>query len=51
MKRPDSEKSNLNRTIIIKYSSLDSKREYRYELQQVFEPNDNQWRDTFEKAD
>lgn len=51
MNRPDSEKPNLTRTIIIKYSSLGGGKVYRFELQQKYEPTDNQWRDIFEKAD
>jgi len=51
MDRPDSDKSSLTRIIIIKYSSLDGGKIYRYELRQVFEPRDNQWKDIFERAD
>jgi hypothetical protein len=50
MSRPDTEKSSLTRMIMIKYSALDGGKIYGYELQQVYEPSDNQWRDTFEEA-
>jgi hypothetical protein len=51
MNRPNTDKSDLIRTITIKYSSFDDGKIYVYQLQQSFEPTDNQWTDTYENAD
>lgn len=51
MNRPDVEKLNLTRTIRIKYVSLSGGKEYNYELQQSFEPLENQWKDYYESAE
>ncbi|MBI9037987.1 MAG: hypothetical protein JEY97_07635 [Bacteroidales bacterium] len=51
MEQFDIEKSKLIRDISIEYSSLDNCKIYHFELEQLFVPNDNQWKTTFEKAD
>lgn len=51
MNRSDEDKSKLSRLISIEYSSLGDGKIYHYELQQSFNPIENQWKDTSEKAD
>ena len=51
MDRPDEDKSKLIRLISLEYSSFDGGKIYHYKLKQSFEPSENQWKDTSEKAD
>lgn len=51
MSRPDEEKARLRRIISVKYSSLAGGKAYRYTLQQLFLPADNQWKNVAEEAD
>lgn len=51
MNRSNEDKSKLVRLISLEYSSLDGGKIYHYELQQSFNPIENQWKDTNEKAD
>ena len=51
MSRSDEEKARLRRTISVKYSSLAGGKAYRYVLQQLFVPADNQWTDVAVEAD
>lgn len=51
MNRSDEDKSKLSRLISLEYSSLDGGKIYHYKLQQSFNPIENQWKDTSEKAD
>ena len=48
--RSNEDKSKLVRLISIEYSSLDGGKIYHYKLQQSFNPIENQWKDTSEKA-
>ena len=50
MNRSDIDKRTLTRTISIKYSCLGGKKIYKYKLEQIFEPLDNQWKDINEIA-
>jgi hypothetical protein len=50
MNRSNEDKSKLTRHISLKYSSLGGGKIYHYELQQTFEPIENQWKDKSEKA-
>ena len=51
MNRSNEDKSKLVRLISLEYSSLDGGKIYHYKLQQSFNPIENQWKDTSEKAD
>jgi hypothetical protein len=51
MNRPDSDKINLTRLIFIKYTALGGGKEYQYQLNQLFEPTENQWKDIYENAE
>ena len=51
MNRPTIERANLKRTISILYSSINGGRKYSYRLEQLFVPDDNQWKDINVKAD
>lgn len=50
MKRAEKDPSKLRRMILIRYSSLDGGKEYKYILNQSFEPQDNQWKDVRNEA-
>jgi len=51
MDRSNEEKSKLVRLISLEYSSLDGGKIYHFNLQQSFNPIENQWKDISEKAD
>ncbi|MBI2852351.1 MAG: hypothetical protein HYX84_04530 [Chloroflexi bacterium] len=51
MNRPGEEQAKLSRIISIEYSSLDGGRIYRYKLEQLFSPVENQWIDSRAEAD
>lgn len=51
MNRSHEDKSKLVRFISLEYSSLGGGKIYHYRLEQSFEPSENQWKDTNEKAD
>jgi hypothetical protein len=50
MNRSNEDKSKLIRHISLKYSSLGGGKIYHYELQQIFDPIENQWKDVSQKA-
>jgi len=50
MNRSNEDKSKLIRHISLEYSSLGGGKIYHYELQQIFEPIENQWKDVSQKA-
>ena len=51
MNRSNEQKSKLRRIISIKYSSLDGGKNYRFKLEQSFNPLENQWTENNEFAD
>ncbi len=50
MNRSNEDKTKLIRYISVKYSSLNGGKSYHYELQQTFDPMENQWKDKLEKS-
>lgn len=50
MDRAKENPSKLRRMILIRYSALDGGKEYKYVLNQSFDPQDNQWRDIRHEA-
>ncbi|MDD3721525.1 MAG: hypothetical protein PHW92_03420 [Lutibacter sp.] len=51
MNRPISEQSNLKRVISITYTPLDGNKKYNYNLEQLFDPDENQWKDISMNSD
>jgi len=51
MDRPSEQQSKLRRIISIKYSSLGGRKKYHYELEQSYNPLENQWIDCNVHAD